>query len=102
MVNGLEEKKIKIRDARPLLSKLSEEVAKKNSYYVITVRDKPVSMLTKYDEKLAARLSQNRNRKSKSAGEDFVSGISEWLESNPAVTTDENITDQIDRIVYGY
>lgn len=93
-------KKIKIRDARPLLSKLSDEVAQKNSYYIITVRDKPVSMLTKYDESLVAKLNQEERKKAESAGESFVKGVSKWLESNPAIIADEDITSQIDRIVY--
>jgi len=83
---------------------LSEEVARKDSYYVITVRGKPKSILTKYDEELGKELDKKSNegkiRKQKSAGEVFASGMGKWLKSNPPISTKEDITSQIDKIAY--
>ena len=104
MIGNQKVNRINIREARPLLSKLSEEVARKSSYYVITVRDKPKSILTKYDEELVRKL-ERRSREGKIGrqrpdGELFVDGISKWLKSNLPVATKGDITSQIDKIVY--
>ena len=103
MNNLWKSRKIKIRDARPLLNKLSEEVAKDSSYYVITVRDKPVSILVKYDEKLIQSLDQKSKQKlnQNTAGSVFSNGMSKWLKDNPPIIVKEDITSQIDKITYG-
>ena len=103
MDNLWKSKKIKIRDARPLLNKLTEEVAKDNSYYVITVRDRPVSILAKYDEKLIQSLDQKSKQRLNQgkSGSVFSNGMSKWLKNNPPVIVKEDITSQIDKITYG-
>ena len=50
---------INIREARPLLSKLTDDVVLTDGYYIITVRDKPKSILVKYDEKLIQLLDDS-------------------------------------------
>lgn len=92
--------KINIREARPLLNKLSEEVALTDGYYIITVRDKPKSILTNYNEELIDMLDKRINKKSVSAGAVFAEGMDKWFKNNPPVISKTDVTSQIDKIAY--
>lgn len=93
-------KKINIREARPLLNKLSEEIALTDSYYIITVRDKPKSILINYNEELVDMLDKRISKKSMSAGAFFADGMSKWFKNNPPMISETDVTSQIDKIAY--
>ena len=100
MGNIQKTKKINIREARPLLNKLSEEVALTDGYYIITVRDKPKSILTNYNEEFVNMLDKRMSKKSITAGAVFADGMGKWFKNNPPVISKTDVTSQIDKIAY--
>ena len=100
MENAQKINKINIREARPLLNKLSEEVAQTDGYYIITVRDKPRSILTNYNEELIDLLDKRISKKAATAGAVFADGMGKWFKNNPPVISKTDVTSQIDKIAY--
>ena len=100
MENAQKINKINIREARPLLNKLSEEVAQTDGYYIITVRDKPRSILTNYNEELIDLLDKKMSKKSVTAGSVFANGMGKWFKNNPPIISKKDITSEIDKIAY--